>query len=381
MVSFRHVRWRVAAVVAAVLTMATMPGNATKIRPGGPTVIGHRGASGYLPEHTLGSYALAIEMGADYIEPDLVMTKDGVLVARHENEISGTTDVADHPEFASRRAIKTIDGVTVSGWFTEDFTLAELKTLRAVERLPELRPANTRFNGDFEIPTLMQVLDLVRGTNQRFSIETRRNDSTKQRIIGVYPETKHPSYFAAIGLPMEASLVASLHGAGLDKRGSPVFIQSFEVRNLRALRQMTRLQLIQLMDASDKPYDFVVSGDPRSYADLTSPANLAEIATYADGIGVNKAQIIPRDAAGRLMVPTPLIENAHAAGLLVHGWTFRAENTFLPADLRSRNPADPAAFGDLEGEITTFLRAGMDGFFTDMPDLGDKARSAFVAGR
>ena len=380
MFSFRHLHGSVAAVVAVVLAIATMPANATNIQPTGPTVIGHRGASGYMPEHTLGSYALAIEMGADYIEPDLVMTKDGVMVARHENEIGGTTDIAEHPEFASRKTTKSIDGTAVTGWFTEDFTLAELKTLRAIERLPDLRPSNTRFNGDFLVPTLSEVLDLVRGTNQRFCIEARRNGSKKQRIIGVYPETKHPTYFTSIGLPMEAALVQALHAAGFNKRWSPVFIQSFEVGNLKALRPMTKLRLVQLMDASGKPYDFVVSGDPRTYADLTSPANLAEIATYADGIGVNKALIIPRDAAGNLLPPTSLIHNAHAAGLIVHGWTFRAENTFLPNDFKSSNPANLAEFGDLKGEITTFLKAGMDGFFTDMADLGDKARDAFVAG-
>lgn len=371
-----------AAAFATAFVITTMSANATNNTQTAsvktPTVIGHRGASGYVPEHTLGSYALAIEMGADYIEPDLVVTKDGILVARHENEISGTTDVASHPEFASRKATKTIDGNSVTGWFTEDFTLRELKTLRAIERLPDLRPTNTRFNGDFQIPTLMEVLDLVRGTNQRFRLEAQRNGKRKPRIIGVYPETKHPTYFVSIGLPMEATLVENLHRAGLNKASSPVFIQSFEVGNLKALRTMTPLPLVQLMDASGKPYDFVISGDPRTYADLTSPANLAEIATYADGIGVNKSLMIPRDASGNLATPTALIQNAHTVGLIVHGWTFRAENYFLPTNFKSANPSDPTELGDLEGEIKVFLDAGMDGFFSDNPDRGDKARDAFV---
>lgn len=348
------------------------------------TVIGHRGASGYGPEHTLAAYALAIEMGADYVEPDLVMTKDGVLVARHENEIGFTTDVADpraHPEFAERRVTRIVDGEPVTGWFTEDFTLAELKTLRTVERLPDLRPANTRFNGSFQVPTLMEVLDLVRGANQRFRISAQRNGERERRIIGVYPETKHPTYFASIGLPMERTLLNDLQRAGFGTRRSQVFIQSFEVANLKALAKMTSLPLIQLLNITGKPWDFVVSGDPRTYVDLTAPANLAEIATYATGIGVNKSLMIPTDEDGRLTTPTPLIGDAHAVGLLVHGWTFRAENTFLPTELKSVRAADPADWGNLKDEIETFLAAGMDGFFTDMPDLGDRARREFASRR
>ncbi|GAB3952581.1 hypothetical protein GCM10027614_56460 [Micromonospora vulcania] len=215
-----------------------------------PIVIGHRGASGYRPEHTLEAYRLAIRMGADYIEPDLVSTSDGVLVARHENEISGTTDVAARPEFADRRATKTIDGVAATGWFTEDFTLAELKTLRAQERLSQVRVANTVYDGRFEVPTLQEIIDLARTEGR-----------ARGRTIGIYPETKHPSYFTSIGLPLEEPLLQVLRQNELDHRNAPVFIQSFETANLRRLRQLTDVNLIQLLDSTGRPYDFTVAGD------------------------------------------------------------------------------------------------------------------------
>jgi glycerophosphoryl diester phosphodiesterase len=320
-----------------------------------PVVIGHRGASGYRPEHTLASYELAIEMGADFIEPDLVSTRDGVLVARHENEISGTTDVAAHPEFAARRTTKVVDGVSETGWFTEDFTLAELKTLRAVERLPDVRPANAAFDGLYAVPTLQEVIDLA-----------------KREGVGIYPETKHPSYFAGIGLSLEEPLVATLERNGYTGPRDPVFIQSFETGNLRNLRRMTRLRLVQLIDSVGRPYDFTVSGDPRTYADLTTPAGLAGIARYADGIGPNKSLIVPQDAEGRLQTPTRLVADAHHAGLVVHPWTFRRENSFLPADFRLGNPASPAfprATGDFPAELRLFYGLGIDGLFTDNPDV------------
>jgi glycerophosphoryl diester phosphodiesterase len=229
-------------------------------------VIAHRGASGYRPEHTLAAYQLAIRLGADYIEPDVVSTKDGVLVARHENEISGTTDVADHPEFADRRTTRTIDGREISGWFTEDFTLAELKTLRAVERLPDVRPANTRYDGRFEVPTLEEVLDLVRAESKRTG-----------RTIGVYPETKHPTYFDSIGLSLEEPLVEALVENNLDKKRSKVIIQSFETQNLRDLDEMIDVPLAQLVNASGAPYDLVANGDPRTYADLVTEAGMEEL--------------------------------------------------------------------------------------------------------
>jgi glycerophosphoryl diester phosphodiesterase len=341
-----------------------------------PIVIGHRGASGYVPEHTLVSYFIAIQMGADYVEPDLVMTKDRVLVARHENDISGTTDVADHPEFAGRRTTKTVDGAAITGWFTEDFTLAELKTLRAKERIPQIRPGNARFDGKFEVPTLEEVLTLVQALNAERSREAQEDGRRGFKPIGVYPETKHPSYFAGIGLAMEQPLVRILRRFGYSGKNAPVFIQSFEVGNLKRLARMTDLPLVQLLDAAGKPFDFTVAGDPRSYADLAKPAGLAEIASYAAGVGVNKNLMIPRTSQGFLGTPTTLVSDAHAKGLIVHGWTFRAENSFLPADFRSSS--DPAAFGDLAAEVKRFLGLGMDGFFTDQSDIGVRARDEFV---
>ena len=342
-----------------------------------PVVIAHRGASGYVPEHTLAAYALAIEMGADFVEPDLVMTKDGVLVARHENEISQTTDVAEHREFAARRTRKTIDGIKIEGWFTEDFTLPELKTLRAKERIPQLRPDNQRFDGIFEIASFEEVLALVHGANVRFEIEARAKGEEKRRCIGVYPETKHPSYFRGIGLPMERLLVGLLDRDPFFGATRKVFIQSFEGANLKQLRRLTQYPLMQLLSDSGAPYDFVAKGDPRTYADLAKPDGLTEIAGYAVGIGANKNLIIP-SSGGSLGAPTALIGDAHAAGLIVHGWTFRAENAFLPNEFKG--PGGDAALGDLTGEIVKFLEQGMDGFFADQPDIGARARDAFVRG-
>jgi glycerophosphoryl diester phosphodiesterase len=347
-----------------------------------PLVIAHRGASGYLPEHTLAAYGVAIEMGADYIEPDLVSTKDGVLVARHENAIAllnpdgsvreATTDVAERPEFASRRATKTIDGTPLTGWFTEDFTLAELRTLRARERLPALRVANTRFDGMFPIPTLAEILQLVVEVNQR---RRERANGKAWRPLGVYPETKHPSYFQGIGLALEEPLVRLLHRYGFNSRQDPVFIQSFETANLRKLAGMTRLPLVQLLNGSGQPWDFTVAGDKRSYTDLAQPAGLAEIAGYAQGIGANNNLMIPL-GGGRLGTPTTLVRDAHAASLVVHGWTFRAENQFLPDEFD--HGSDPAALGNLAGQIKAFLDLGLDGFFTDQAFLGVQARDAWL---
>lgn len=341
-----------------------------------PVVIGHRGASGYVPEHTLSGYYIAIQQGADYVEPDLVMTKDGVLVARHENEIGGTTNVADHPEFAARRTTKLIDGVSTQGWFTEDFTLAELKTLRARERIPALRPDNTRFDGQFEIPTFEEVLALVRSANEQREWLARKYGKPQPEPIGVYPETKHPSYFDSIGLSLEEPLVRTLHKWGYSSRHSAVIIQSFEVANLKDLRRMTRVPLAQLINGSGAPYDFVMSGDKRTYADLATKTGLLGIAEYADGVGVNKDLVIPRNSDGTLGSPTAVVADAHAAGLIVHIWTMRAENNFLPAEFRVG--ADPATLGDLAAEIQVFLGTGIDGFFTDQPDIGVLARDEYV---
>ena len=333
---------------------------------GRPIVIAHRGASGERPEHTLEAYRLAIEQGADFIEPDLVSTKDGVLVCRHENEISGTTNVASQPGFASRRATKTIDGASVTGWFTEDFTLAELETLRARERLPRLR--GTAFDGRFAIPTLEEVLALVASSNA--------SPERKGRPIGLYPETKHPTYFEGLGLPLEKPLLDALRRHGLDRADAPVFIQSFEVGNLRRLAALTPAPLVQLIDAGGRPWDFTDGRFARTYADMVRPEGLRDIASYARGIGVHKGLVVPRDGQGRSLPPTPLVRDAHAAGLLVHVWTLRAENEFLPAELR-RGP-DPASRGDMAAEAALFLKAGVDGTFTDHPAIGVAARDAFL---
>ncbi len=330
-----------------------------------PLVIGHRGAAGYRPEHTLAGYRLAIRMGADYIEPDLVSTRDGVLVDRHENEISTTTDVAEHPEFADRRTTKTIDGVPTTGWFTEDFTLRELRTLRAIERLPDLRPGNTAYDGQFRVPTFEQVLDLVDRREQRTG-----------RTVGIYPETKHPTYFRSVGLPLEAKVVRRLEAHGLDRRSSPVFVQSFETSNLRRLDHLTDVRLVQLLNSTGAPYDFVAGGDPRTYADLATPEGLGFIASYADGIGPHKDLVIPLDADGFLLEPTSLVRDAHRLGLLVHAFTFRSENEFLPADFDEGD--DPAAHGRAVAEIVLFLRQGLDGIFCDFPDTGVKARDRYL---
>ena len=312
-----------------------------------PIVIAHRGASGSRPEHTLAAYELAIDQGADVIEPDLVPTRDDVLVARHENAIGGTTDVAAHPEFADRRTTKTIDGQVLTDWFVEDFTLAELKTLRARERLPALRPGNTAYDGRFAIPTLAEIIALA-----------------QRRHVGIYPETKHPTYFARIGHPTDAPLVAALKAAGWDSADAPVFIQSFEVANLRRIHALTRVRLIQLVAGQGAPAD----GAAPSYADMLTPDGLRKVARYAWGLGPDKAQLW----AGA--VPTSLVADAHAAGLRVHPWTYRAENAFLPA--RFRRGDAPDAHGDVAGEIDAALRLGIDGFFTDYPLIGVEARRA-----
>jgi glycerophosphoryl diester phosphodiesterase len=300
-------------------------------------VIAHRGASGERPEHTLESYGLAIEEGADYIEPDLVMTRDGVLIARHENEIGGTTDVAQHPEFATRRRTQIIDGETMTGWFTEDFTLSEIKRLRARERLAELRPQNSRFDGCFAVPTFDEIMQLIMSANRR---------SGAGRQVGVYPETKHPAHFAAIGLPLELALLDTLRRYDYATAGSPVFLQSFDPINLRQLRDMTELPLVQLLEQ-----------------DL---GNLGEIAKYADAIGIAKALAAPA-----------AVRAAHAANLQVHVWTFRAENEFLPDDLKIGTA--PGGHGNLDAEIERFLERGIDGFFIDFPTVGVRVRNAYIS--
>jgi glycerophosphoryl diester phosphodiesterase len=332
---------------------------------GRPLVIAHRGASGYRPEHTLAAYRLAVEMGADFIEPDVVPTRDGVLVARHENEISDTTDVADHPEFADRRTTKTIDGRAVTGWFTEDFTLAELKTLRARERLPELRPESAAYDGQFDIPTLDEVLALV----EDLEAETGRE-------IGIAPETKHPTYFDSIGLSLEEPLVAALEARGLDTADDAALLQSFEVDNLRDLDDMTDLPLAQLMTGTGAPYDQVVAGTGVTYADMRTAEGLTEVSAYADWVAPEKNQVMPRNAAGATGEPTALVADAHRAGLRVVTWTLRAENQFMATNFRLG--ADPDAYGDLVAEGQAFLDAGVDALFSDHPDLAVAARDAWI---
>jgi glycerophosphoryl diester phosphodiesterase len=331
-----------------------------------PLVIAHRGASGYRPEHTLAAYALGARLGADYIEPDLVITKDGVLVARHEPEIGTTTDVADHPEFAARRTTKTIDGVAFTGWFTEDFTLAELKTLRARERIPATRQRNTLYNDRYEVPTLQEVIDLSRKLSRELD-----------RPIGIYPETKHPSYFRSIGLNLEDPLVRTLRRNDLDGRKAKVFVQSFEVANLKALDDRIDTPLVQLFGGrTARPWDFVESNDPRTYGDLATPAGLRGIERYADGVGPSKDYIVPRDATGASLPPTTFVSDAHRADLLVHPYTFRNENQFLPAELRVGT--DPNAYGRAFAEYEQFFELGVDGLFSDNADTAVEAREEGV---
>lgn len=317
-------------------------------------IIAHRGASGERPEHTLAAYERAIDQGADYVEPDLVVTRDGVLVARHENEISETTDVAEHPEFADRRTTKTIDGHEITGWFAEDFTLAELRTLRVRERLPQIRPANTRFDGLYSVPTLAEIIALVKA-----------KEAETGRRIGLYPEIKHPSFLAAQGFDTGSILLEELAAGGYSQASDPVFIQSFEVGPLQALRPRTALRLVQLVSPQGTPAD----RPDLPYQDMVTPAGLTEIASYADAVGAEMRLILNPD--GR---PTSLAADARAAGLGLHAWTLRKENAFLPPQLRIGD--DPAATGCFDELLGLLLAAGVDGVFTDDPVLAVERRPA-----
>lgn len=352
---------------ALLLSLAVAPSVAMSAESTSPSrkaaVYGHRGASALLPEHTLASYAQAIADGADYIEPDLVMTRDGVLVSRHENEIGGTTDVAAHPEFASRKTVKTIDGERVEGWFTEDFTLAELKTLYARERLPQLR--STAYDGQFRIATLEEILAFL-----------VQQAGRANRGIGLVPEIKHGTYFKGIGLPMEDKLLAALQGNAYT-RVAPVTIQSFEVGNLRYLRSTlgreSNIRLLQLLgDPKQQPGDVLAAKGSQRYADMLTPAGLEQVAAYADGIGPSLRQVIPLDAAGKLGAPTTLVRDAHAAGLMVIPYTFRPENYFQAAEFRKGEANARNAAGSV-AEMRAYLATGIDAFFTDDPALGRRA--------
>lgn len=333
-----------------------------------PTVVGHRGASGYRPEHTLGSYQLALDMGAHIAEQDLVPTKDGHLVCRHENDITATTDVADHPEFAGRRTTKSIDGLSLTGWFTEDFTLAELKTLRAKERIPGNRPDNTLYDGRWTIPTFEEVL--------RWAEKEGRKRS---KPVWLYVETKHPTYFRKLGLGLEEPLARLLRRYGRDRRNSALILQSFEPGSVQRLARLADTPRIVLLSGpKERPWDFAESGDPRTVADLVKPAGLAWMASFAQGIGPTLDLVIPKDASGRLTTPTTLVRDAHAKGLRLHPYTLRNENSFLPADFR--RGTDPNAYGDVFGACAAYLATGIDGIFADHPDTALLAAADF-AGR
>ena len=329
-------------------------------------IFGHRGASALRPEHTLASYAKAIADGADYIEPDLCITRDGVLVARHENNIAETTDVARQPEFAGRKTARIVDGQRVEGWFTEDFTLAELKTLRAIERLPQFRPQNAAMNGRFDVPTWEEIIDF-----------TAAEAAARGRMVGLVPELKHSTYFSGIGLPLEDRFLATL-GSHDYVRRCPLEIQSFEIANLKYLRarlgRPANTRLMQLVEpGAGKPADVAKSGSGPTYAEMITPAGLADVARYADVIAPPTRAIIPLRPDRKLAAPTSLVANAHKAGLLVHIWTFRPENYFLAADFQDAGgPAARNEAGSI-AEMQAYICTGIDGFFSDDPGLGRKA--------
>ena len=341
-----------------------------------PLVIAHRGVPGLRLEHTRPSYDLAIDDGADYIEPDVVASRDGHLIVRHENEIGSTTDVAGHPEFTDRRTTKTVDGVEKDGWFTEDFTLDELKTLRATERIPDVRPRNAELDGIEEILTFDEVVAIAENGYRR-----------RGTPVGVYVETKHPTYFAGIGLDLNDLLIDALERLGLNHEAVPsaapapapppvpVIIQSFESGNLQDIRERSPLFLVQLVSPKGAPADLVAAGNSRSYADLLTTEGLEHVASYADAIGPHKSLVIPLDDAGDLGEPTDLVERAHEAGLGVHIWTMRDENAFLPANLRIGS--ERSDYGDMLPEYYAFLDAGIDGMFSDFTQTAVQAREVW----
>ncbi len=376
----------VAAVCGACAQPAVADPSARHHNAATPLVIGHRGgATGYLPDHTLENYALGIQLGADFVEPDLVATKDGHLIARHEPNLIDTTNVKDLPQFVSRRRTAMLDGVATDGYWASDFTLAEIKQLRAVQPMGDRDPS---FNGKFQIPTLEEIIDFV-----------KRKSREENRRIGIYPETKHPTYHQQIGLPLEDRLLAVLTHAGWNHRSAPVFIQSFETANLKYLRSRTSVRLVQLVDADDvnadgslafnppydKPYDWVVSGRAGQFKDLLTPQGLAEVRSYADGIGPWKYYLISTtcktvvnaacaDTSGdglhderdrKLLAPTDIVANAHKLGLVVHPYTFRNEQKRLASDY----------LGNPVNEYLKFYELGVDGVFADFADTAFAARA------
>ncbi|MEU4204223.1 glycerophosphodiester phosphodiesterase [Streptomyces sp. NPDC026294] len=330
-----------------------------------PLIVGHRGASGYRPEHTLGSYQLALDMGADVIEQDVVPTKDGHLVCRHENDITATTDVSAHPEFANRKTTKTVDGAKLTGWFTEDFTLAELKTLRAKERIPGIRQHNTLYDGVWDVPTFEEVLKWADREGRR-----------RGRRIWLHIETKHPTYFRKLGLGLEERLARLLRKYGRHKKHAPNFLQSFEPSSIQRLDKLVDCPKVVLLGTlKDRPWDFEVAGDPRTTADLVEPAGLKWISGFAQGIGPDLTVILPRTKDDKLGTPSSVVKDAHAAGLVLHPYTGRNENTFLPADFR--RGTDPNAYGDALGYFKKCLATGIDGLFSDNCDTALLAAAEF----
>ncbi|MFG2647565.1 glycerophosphodiester phosphodiesterase [Streptomyces sp. NPDC048436] len=366
-----------AAVLGAGTAVVGLPGVAradAKHGHGGykdlpvPTIVAHRGTSGYRPEHTLGSYQLALDMGAHVIEQDVVPTKDGHLVCRHENDITATTDVAAHPEFASRKTTKSVDGASLTGWFTEDFTLAELKTLRAKERIPGTRQRNTLYDGRWDVPTLEEVFQWA-----------EKQGRERGSRIWLHIETKHPTYFRKLGLGLEEPLAKLLRKYGRHKKNSPNFLQSFEPSSLQRLNKLVGPPLVVLLStASSRPWDFVEAGDPRTVADLIKPEGLQWMASFAQGIGPTLDLVIPKKPDGSLGTPTTLVKDAHDADLILHPYTMRNENTFLPTNFKKGT--DPNAYGDAFGAFKTYFETGIDGIFSDNSDTALLAREDFVNG-
>lgn len=329
-----------------------------------PVVIGHRGACGYAPEHTLASYALGVLMGADYIEPDLVATCDNEVIARHDNELSLTTDVAQRPEFACRRRTKIVDGRTITGWFAEDFTLQEIKYLRATERIPDIRPGNARFNGIFQIPTLQEIIDLAKSL-----------EMTQKRAIGIIPELKHSTYFRKNGLEMEKLVVDIAHSNGYIGPSAPFCIQSFETSNLRDLKRLTELKLMQLYGFPwERPYDTILKDGNLTYGDMATIDGLREVGSYAHCVGVDESYVIPRSPENSLESETSFVKLAHAAGLKVVVYTLRGENSFLPIEYRGGDCL-PGSIGNFSEYLRVFYASGIDGFFCDQPDVPIRLRA------